>query len=187
MFDEIKYVNGLKQGSYKAFTKIYDEYADSVFGFALRQLRNRNAARDIVQDTFMKLWINRDIIDCSGNLKGLLFSIARYRVIDSLRRQMNEPKFEEYMEHCADAPTDISPEDIMMYDEFLTIVNAAKKNLKPRERQIYELSRDQHLTNRQIAEELGLSEQTVKNYLSAALRTLRESIGPIMPIFLFWL
>ena len=145
MFDELECIGNLKRGSYKAFTQIYDEYADSIFSFALRQLRNRNAARDVVQDTFMKLWINRNMIDCSRNLKSFIFSIARYRIIDTLRRQMREPKFEEYIEHCAEDPTDVSPEDIIMYEEFLSLVTMAKEKLTPRERQIYELSR----TNRE--------------------------------------
>lgn len=187
MIDEIQCINKLKQGNHKAFSKIYDEYADCIFGFALRQLRNRDAARDIVQETFMKLWINRSMINCSGNLKGFLFSIARYRIIDTLRQQMNEPKFEEYIEHCAEESTDISPEDIIMYEEFLVLVAGAKEKLTSRERQIYELSRDSLLSNRQIAEKLGISEQTVKNHLSAALRSLRASINGFPIIFIFWL
>ena len=187
MIDEIQCINSLKQGSYKAFSKLYDEYADYIFGFALRQLRNRDAAKDVVQDTFMKLWINRSMIDSTGNYKGFLYSIARYRIIDTLRQQMNEPKFEEYIEHCSEESTDISPEDIMMYEEFLAVVAVAKNKLTPRERQIYELSRDALLSNRQIAEKLGISEQTVKNHLSSALRTLRESLNGLPIIFIFWL
>ncbi len=186
-FDEIECINNLKRGSYKAFSKIYDEYADCVFGFALKQLRNREAARDVVQDTFMRLWINRRVVDCSGNLRSFIFSIARFRVIDTLRRQMSEPTFEEYIEHCAEEPADVSPEDIIMYEEFLALVASAKDKLTPRERQIYELSRDSLLSNRQIAEKLGISEQTVKNHISSALHTLRGAIGTTPLIFIFWL
>lgn len=187
MFDELECVFGLKQGSYKAFTRIYDEYSDSIFGFALRQLRNRTAALDVVQDTFMKLWINRSMVESTGNLKSFLFSIARYRIIDTLRRQMHEPKFEEYIEHGTEYPADISPEDIMMYDEFVSLVTAAKEKLTPRERQIYDLSRESQLSNSQIAERLGISEQTVKNHLSAALHILRDALGGAPLIFIFWL
>ena len=100
---------------------------------------------------------------------------------------MKAPKFEEYIEHCSEDPTDVSPEEIVMYDEFLSLVTAAKEKLTPRELQIYELSRDSLLTNAQIAEKLGISEQTVKNHLSAALRTLRTAIGGSSLIFIFWI
>lgn len=116
-----------------------------------------------------------------------LFSIARYRIIDTLRRQMREPKFEEYIEHGTEYPADISPEDIMMYDEFVSLVTAAKEKLTPRERQIYDLSRESQLSNSQIAERLGISEQTVKNHLSAALHILRDALGGAPLIFIFWL
>ena len=148
MLDEIQCINELKRGSYKAFTLIYDEYADYLFNFVQRQLHDRTAARDIVQDTFLKLWINRRQLNCFGNLKGFIFAIARYRIIDTLRRQMNQPRFEEYIEHLTEEPADLSPEDIMMYDEFVGRLSAAKEHLTPRERQIYELSRDSHLTSR---------------------------------------
>lgn len=187
MLDEIQCINELKRGSYKAFTLIYDEYADYLFNFAQRQLHDRTAARDIVQDTFLKLWINRRQLNCFGNLKGFIFAIARYRIIDTLRRQMNQPRFEEYIEHLTEEPADLSPEDIMMYDEFVGRLSAAKGHLTPRERQVYELSRDSHLTNRQIADMLGISEQTVKNHLSAALKALRAAIGGSTLIFLFWI
>lgn len=187
ILDEFECIGNLKRGSYKAFTLIYDEYADYVFNFALKQLHNRDAACDIVQDTFMKLWINRKLVDCSGNLKSFIFSIARYRIIDALRRQLREPKFEEYIEHCAEDSTDVSPEDVMMYEEFLSLVATAKARLTPRERQIYNLSRDYQLSNSQIAEKLGISEQTVKNHLSAALKILREALGNAPLIFIFWL
>ena len=94
---------------------------------------------------------------------------------------------EEYIEHCAEDPTDVSPEDIIMYEEFLSLVTMAKEKLTPRERQIYELSRDFLLSNSQIAEKLGISEQTVKNHLSAALHILREALGGSPLIFIFWL
>lgn len=187
MLDEIQCINELKRGSYKAFTLIYNEYADYLFNFVQRQLHDRTAARDIVQDTFLKLWINRRQLNCFGNLKGFIFAIARYRIIDTLRRQMNQPRFEEYIEHLTDEPEDLSPEDIMMYDEFVGRLSAAKEHLTPRERQIYELSRDNHLTNRQIADMLGISEQTVKNHLSGALKALRAAIGGSTLIFLFWI
>jgi len=119
LLDEIQCINELKRGSYKAFTLIYDEYADYLFNFVQRQLHDRTAARDIVQDTFLKLWINRRQLNCFGNLKGFIFAIARYRIIDTLRRQMNQPRFEEYIEHLTEEPADLSPEDIMMYDEFV--------------------------------------------------------------------
>ena len=74
-----------------------------------------------------------------------------------------------------------------MYEEFLSLVTMAKEKLTPRERQIYELSRDFLLSNSQIAEKLGISEQTVKNHLSAALHILREALGGSPLIFIFWL
>ena len=74
-----------------------------------------------------------------------------------------------------------------MYDEFLSLLTEAKERLTPRERQIYEMSRDSQLTVSQIAGELGISEQTVKNHITSALRILRNAIKGSPLIFIFWL
>lgn len=187
MLDEINCISDLRGGSYKAFQLIYDEYADRLYSFVLRQLRNRTLAQDIVQDTFMRLWINRKQLNCFGNLQGFIFTIAKYRVIDHFRQQMAQPEFVEFVGQCNQRQTEISPEDIMLYDEFLNHVAAAKGKLTPRERQIYELSRERNMSISDIASHLGISEQTVKNHLTAALRILRNELSGLAVIFLFWL
>lgn len=187
MLDEIQCISDLRGGSYKAFQLIYDEYADRLYGFVLRQLRNRSLAQDIVQDTFMRLWVNRRQLNCFGNLQGFIFAIAKYRVIDCFRQQMAQPEFVEFVGQCNEHPTDITPEDILLYDEFLHHLGEAKAKLTPRERQIYELSRERYMSVTDIASHLGISEQTVKNHLTAALKILRNELSGLVVIFLFWI
>lgn len=187
MLDEIKCISDLRGGSYKAFQLVYDEYADRLYSFVLRQLRNRTLAQDIVQDTFMRLWINRKQLNCFGNLHGLIYAIAKYRVIDHFRQQMAQVEFVEFVGQCNERQTDISPEDIMLYDEFLEHLAAAKSKLTPRERQVYELSRERYMSVAEISGQLGISEQTVKNHLTTALRILRNELSGLALIFMFWL
>lgn len=188
MLDEIQCINALRGGSYKAFNMIYEEYADQLYMFVLLQLRDPHAAADIVQETYMRLWANRSHLNCFGNLRQFVFAIARYRIIDLLRKRMSQPRFEEYLEHCAtvsDSP--MTPEDVMMYDDFLRQLAKAKEKLTPREREIYELSREHQLSSAEIARRLGIAEQTVKNTLTSALRTLRTALAGSSLMFLFWI
>ena len=175
--DEIQCIKELRNGSYQAFTQIYEAYADRLYSFVLKQLKNRSLAQDIVQDTFLRLWDNRSQLN----------SFAKHQVIDYFRKQVNELQFEDFMEYCENQESDVSPEDLLLYDEFLQQLKKSKNILSQREREIYELSREKHIPVKQIAEQLELSEQTVKNYLTSALKILRSEIMKYNILFIFFL
>ena len=172
--DEIQCIKELRNGSYQAFTQIYEAYADRLYSFVLKQLKNRSLTQDIVQDTFLRLWDNRNQLNSFGNLQ-------------AFRKQVNELQFEDFMEYCENQATDVSPEDILLYDEFLQQLQQSKKVLSQREHEIYELSREKHIPIKQIAEQLDLSEQTVKNYLTSALKILRSEMMKYNILFIFFL
>lgn len=169
-------IEALKKGSYQAFTDLYNLYVDRLYSFVIAQTKNRTVAQDIVQDTFMKLWNNRKALDVDGNVKALLFTMARHQTIDTFRRQVLEVGFEDYMNFCQAHPEAPSAEEKLYYDDFLKRFQQSKARLSKRERQIYEMRRERNLTIDQIAEALGLSPQTVKNHLTSVSKSLRNSL-----------
>ena len=185
--DEIQCIKELRNGSYHSITQIYEAYADRLYSFVLKQLKNRSLTQDIVQDTFLRLWDNRNQLNSFGNLQAFIFTIAKHQVIDYFRKQVNELQFEDFMEYCENQESDVSPEDLLLYDEFLQQLKKSKNILSQREREIYELSREKHIPVKQIAEQLELSEQTVKNYLTSALKILRSEIMKYNILFIFFL
>ena len=110
--DEIQCIKELRNGSYQAFTQIYEAYADRLYSFVLKQLKNRSLTQDIVQDTFLRLWDNRSQLNSFGNLQAFIFTIAKHQVIDYFRKQVNELQFEDFMEYCENQESDVSPEDL---------------------------------------------------------------------------
>lgn len=106
--DEIQCIKELRNGSYQAFTQIYEAYADRLYSFVLKQLKNRSLTQDIVQDTFLRLWDNRNQLNSFGNLQAFIFTIAKHQVIDYFRKQVNELQFEDFMEYCENQATDVS-------------------------------------------------------------------------------
>lgn len=96
--DEIQCIKELRNGSYQAFTQIYEAYADRLYSFVLKQLKNRSLTQDIVQDTFLRLWDNRNQLNSFGNLQAFIFTIAKHQVIDYFRKQVNELQFEDFMD-----------------------------------------------------------------------------------------
>ena len=172
--DEAIYIIALKAGAHDAFTALYDKYADCIYSFAIRQTKNRSAAQDIVQETFMRLWKNRTKLEPTKNVRSLLFTIARNFVIDTFRKQVSEVEFRHYLEYCEHHMTTASPEELLYYDEFLARFQNVKQQLSRREYEIFEMSREKDMSVKDIANVLQLSQQTVKNYITSSLKVFRK-------------
>ena len=164
-------IEKLKRGSYEAFDTLYDMYADSLYGFALLHTKSSVQAEDIVQETFLKLWNMRASLSVEGSFKSMLFTIAKNHVIDVFRQQINRPDFEDYIRFCEDEHLlDNTSVEKIYYDDFIDKLAIAKQKLTLAQRNIFEMS------NAEIAALSDISEQTVKNHLSAALKILREEL-----------
>lgn len=170
-------IRKLRDGSYDAFNALYEAFADSLYGFVLLHLKSPSQAEDIVQETFLKLWNMRSGLSLEGSFKAMLFTMAKNQVIDHFRQQINRPAFEDYVHFCEDENLlDNSSVDKIYYDDFLEKLAIVKQQLTPQQRTIFELSREDGMSNAEIVSVTQLSEQTVKNHLSAALKTLRTEL-----------
>jgi RNA polymerase sigma-70 factor (ECF subfamily) len=177
----------LKAGDETAFAEVYDRYAENLAGFASSKLYSLEDARDIIHDLFVKLWEDREQLNITSGLKPYLFTIARYRIIDKIRRNITR---EEYAVMVQSLSTNHQPgvEQQIAAKELQQSIEKSLDELSPRIKEIYQLSRDEHLSISEIAEKLNLSEQTVKNQLSTALKHLRQSLTTLSAAaFLLWL
>ncbi len=176
----------LKKDDQSAFTEIYNRYAESLAGFAASKLYSLDDARDIIHDLFVKLWENRDQVYITSSLKSYLFSIVRHRIIDKIRKNITREEYASMVQSLI-VPSHDSADKQVEAQELQQSIEKSLNQLPPRVREIYKLSRDEGLSNHEIAEKLNLSEQTVKNQLSAALKHLRGSLSNIsIFIFMLW-
>ena len=93
----ISLIQGLKAGFYKDFDKLYTIYADMLYGFVLNLTKSPSDAKDILQETFLRVWQTREQLSTEMSFKSYLYAIARNLIIDSFRRQMRNMAFEEYI------------------------------------------------------------------------------------------
>lgn len=169
------YIKELKKGSGKAFDAIYEMYADKLYGFMLANTKSREMSEDIVQETFMKLWYNRANLSTEGSLQSFLFTISKHKMIDVFRAQMNAVEFDLYIRYIESENSDGGEQERKtFYDDFYKILKMSKKLLSKRQLEIFELSREEGRSVKEIANELQISEQTVKNQLSTSLKKIRE-------------
>ena len=177
----------LKKGDQQAFAEIYNRYAERLAGFAASKLYNLDDARDILHDMFVKLWEGREQLNITSTLQSYLFAIMRHRIIDKIRKNITR---EDYAAMAQSLSTvyDAGIEKQVEANELKQTIDKSLDQLSPRIKEIYKLSREEGLNNHEIAERLNLSEQTVKNQLSAALKHLRGSLSDIgMAAFIMWL
>ena len=127
---------------------------------------------------FVKLWENRDQLYITSNLQSYLFAIIRHRIIDKIRKNVTREEYASAQKALSAAFFPATDKQVEA-KELQQAVQALLSQLPARVKEIYKLSRDEGLSNREIPQKLGLSEQTVKNQLSTALKHLKKSLAGI--------
>ncbi len=188
-FTDDQLVAFLTKGDQQAFAEIYRRYAEKLAGFAASKLYSLDDARDILHDVFVKLWENRAEITISSNLQSYLFAVMRHKIVDKIRKNITREEYAAVRQSLVDAFQEDLIEKQVEANELKRSIEKSLNQLSPRVKEIYRLSREEGLSNREIAEKLSLSEQTVKNQLSAALKHLRETIAGlgVLAVAFWWL
>ena len=166
----------LKRGSKEAFDRIYKLYAGRLLAYCVHYTKSRE---EIVQDVFVALWNSRETIRQEETLHSLLFTISKHRVINAYRSTLNSPVYEDYVDYQNELSAGEDC-DRVEYEQYVKIVKDAIRRLPSTQQRVITLSRFSQLSNKEIAERLSLSEQTVKNQLSVGLKTLRELLAKVL-------
>lgn len=172
LIDEHTLVLRLIEGDENAFCELYAAYKNRLIYFAMRFLKSREYAEDVFQDTFAVVWQTRRFINPDTSFSSYLYTIVRNRILNQLRDLANQDKLREQIFSQAVDYTNETKDEILVNDlrQFIT---RALQQLTPRQREIFEMSREQQMSHREIAESLGISVNTVQESISTSLRTLR--------------
>jgi RNA polymerase sigma-70 factor (family 1) len=173
----------LSEGDTDAYTAIYDRYKQPLYLHAYRKLENREEARDVVQELFTSLWVSRTELVLSSSLSGYLFSAVRNRVINVIIHQGVEQKYSRSLGEFMEQGVTTTDERIRE-KELAAQINREIERLPPKMKEIFQLSRESHLSHKGIADKLSLSEQTVRTQVRNALRILRIKLGSFQVIVL---
>lgn len=164
----------LQQDSVNAFNVIYERYSQPLYLYILSKIDGAEAGKDVLQDLFTSLWERRHSISINESLKSYLYQSARHKIIDIYRKNSTYRKYlQQLIEHFDVQPGGIAElvdSKARTQDVFQTI-----NHLPERMKEIFMLSRVEHQTVEQIAVRLGLSQQTVKNQITKALKILRAN------------
>jgi RNA polymerase sigma-70 factor, ECF subfamily len=166
------------------FESVFRQHHPALCNLAYNLVHDSEAAKDIVQEVFLKLWKNRQSIEIGDQIKNYLFKATAHTALNHLRynkrliRIEQEPSIQEKLE----APG--HPEEAG-FKELELKLREAIDHLPPKCRAIYILSRHEGLKYPQIAETLGLSIKTVENQMTIALQKLRDGLKPFLTVEFF--
>ena len=126
-------------------------------------------------------------INPGHSFKSYLFTIAYHRIADHFRQQLRHPLLPDYFNYASSFATRNEAEQTLSLEDFLKHLEKAKQKLTPRQRQVFEMSKEQNLSNAEIEQQMGITNQAVRNLLSAAMQTIRREMEPYAPLLLLFL
>jgi len=166
----------LREGNKFAFEELYNRYKITLVELAYKKLGNYEEAKEIVQDIFTQLWDRHTETPELKNVSGWLYVLMRNKVLkriahqDVIRRYENS--FQGYLLHETSMP-----DLILREKEMKALIDREIENLSPKMKAVLILSRYKNMSNKEIANTLNISENTVKNHLKAAIKALRKKLG----------
>lgn len=167
----------LFQGDSGAFEEIFNRYWSDLYSAAFKRVKNHEVAEEIVQDLFTLVWTKRANIQIHSSLGGYLFTAIRYMVLNYIQKEVVRDNYRQSLKEQAFYHN--STEETVFFNDLTRTIENQVHQLPPKCRSVFELSRKQHKTNREIAEVLGISEKTVEGHLTKALRHLKLNLSDL--------
>ena len=167
----------LMQDDADAFAMLYRRHWEPMFLNAARVLSSSEDGRDVVQEVFISLWDRRRTLNVTGSVLAYLQTSIKYMAIRFIRKNITR---RDYLSRLTRAETEASAadgEERVQLKEIQHVITHAVEHMPTKMREVYLLSREEQLSHNEIAEQLGISPETVKKHIQHALQLIRTAIA----------
>jgi RNA polymerase sigma-70 factor (family 1) len=164
----------LQGGDRRAFEEIYRRYAAQLFRFISDKVFERENREEIIQETFVWLWSRRESLFHVTELKPYLYGIVKHKVFNHIRHNYIRREYVDHFQKYGSV-IDNSNEELANLSDLLRILDHSIAQLPERCQTAFKLSRIEHQPIATIAQHMGISTRTVENYITQALKHLREA------------
>jgi RNA polymerase sigma-70 factor (family 1) len=178
-------IDGLRMGQKDKFDQIYLNYWSDLYSFARKRANSEDDAKDILQDLFLVIWTKRESLNITVSLKSYLYTVLRHRIINYYNSNRTEAEYIDILRRMESFSLDT--EQQITENEINIIIDKSLDKMPSKMREIFELSRYKGLSAKEIASQLQLSEQTVRNQISNALKYLKIGLIDFIPSIIFFL
>ncbi len=175
-YNEAELLQRLSTGDQAAYREIFEQYWDQIHAVGLKILKSPELAKDLAQDTFMKVWHNREQLTEVKNFRSYLNAMSRNLAIDHLRKKVFTAENEDYLlAYFSDDAG--SPNENAEYKELEQLLHRAVDGLPPQMQQVFRLSRFEGLSHAEIAARMNITRVTSKSYMVRALNAVRKHLS----------
>lgn len=172
-FSETSLLLLIKQNNdQRAFEELFFRYQERVYQYAYKITQSREVSEEVLQDSFVKVWNYREQIDEQKTFSALLFKIVKNTILNALKAQKTHQQLTD--ETVNTLISHINPDDDVIYEQYMAILNDALSLLPERCNLIFQKSRFEGLTYEEIADDLGISKDTVRLQIIKSLKILRD-------------
>ncbi len=176
----------LKSGHEPTFEKVYKSFYNALYFFAIQYIDKGADAENLVQETFMALWVNKENLSCESpaSIRSWLYTSLKNKCLNQIEKENNKKLYSNYQLIKNQAHIDILQMDIseVTFDEIEQLLLNALEQMPEQCRRVFELSRFQGMQNKAIAQDLEISVKAVEANITRALKTLRIHLKDYLTI-----
>lgn len=165
----------LRNSDESAFRRVYDQHYRKIYQFANSFLKDKSQSEEVVQETFLNLWMTRDRIDVARPIEPLLFTICKRLVLDAFRKATSTSKQRARLLQMM-AEEDNATQDSIIFSDLMRFTEDAISELPKQQQTVFRLNKFDGHSYEEIGEQLNISKNTVKNHLVVAVKTLRAHL-----------
>ena len=170
----------------EAFTSIYRRYWEELFFTAVKALRGKEEAADVVQDVFLSFWNRRHELNIQGSLAAYLHTSVRYKCIHYLEKNIHRRDYLLLLSEVEISSSLTSAESDLQLKELQETINKTVAKMPSKMQEVYKLSRNDHLSHKEIAGNMSISVETVKKHIQHAMHLIKINLpaGSLMVTFI---
>lgn len=177
LHNESLLVQAMQAGDQEAFTTLYRHYSPLLYLNILRMLHDAEAAEELVQELFTRIWQKRACKGIREDFRGYMYRVAQNLVFDFFRRlKKDRALMERFRSITGEADAVAGPEERLQQQQAAGIIRNAIEHLPPQQKKVYQLVKQDGYTYKMAARDMGISPFTVKEYLSLANKSIRNYV-----------
>jgi len=178
-------IRRLKNDDKSAVDELFHYYYPRLYHFSKSILKIETDIDDILQEVFVKIWLNRQKIGNVETFNSYIFTITKNEVLNLIRSNLKDHTFKDKL-YLRSVAEEYQTQNQLEYDEIRTVIDQIVAGLPEKRQQVFILSRTEGLSNKEIAQKLNISEKTVEDHITQAIKYIKSCMHAMGMISLLY-
>lgn len=175
-YDEQQIIERCQEGDKDAFRWVVNRYQRLVFSVAFKMMCSEDAAKDIVQETFIRVWLNIRKYRNDKSFRTWIYTIAARLCLDALEKSSRQQPMREYEAYLKDFVDNLTPDIILENSELAAAIGILSQGLSPRQREVFTLVCLENMDTQEVIDITGLTAEKIKSNLYVARKTIKKQL-----------